>query len=132
MSNFKFSQKSLEKLNSIDPKLKFLAEEVLKISPIDFSIIDGFRDRVKQNELFTAGKSKCDGYKTLSKHQLGQAIDILPCKEKYNYSRDIFILVGLFIAVAKQMNINIRVGALWDYSSTKDNNFVDAYHIELY
>ena len=128
---FKFSQKSLKNLEGVDNQLKLLANEVLKISPIDFSIIDGFRDRVKQNELFTAGKSKCDGYKTLSKHQLGQAIDILPCKEKYNYSRDIFILVGLFIAVAKQLNIEIKTGALWSYNTTLDNQFIDAYHIEL-
>ena len=128
---FKFSQKSLKNLEGVDNQLKLLANEVLKISPIDFSIIDGFRDRVKQNELFTAGKSKCDGYKTLSKHQLGQAIDILPCKEKYNYSRDIFILVGLFIAVAKQLNIEIKTGALWSCNTTLDNQFIDAYHIEL-
>lgn len=128
---FKFSNGSLEKLAGVDVRLQKLANEVLKISPIDFSITEGFRDRVKQNELFMTGKSKCDGYKTLSKHQLGQAIDILPCKEKYNYSRDIFILVGLFIAVAKQLNIEIKTGALWSYNTTLDNQFIDAYHIEL-
>ena len=124
---FKFSNKSLEKLNSVDPKLKFLAEEVLKISPIDFSITCSLRKKEEQEQLVKEGKSKT----IYSKHLLGKAIDILPCKEKYNQSKDIFILVGLFIAVAKQLNIKIRVGALWDYNSTKDNNFIDAYHIQV-
>ena len=127
MSEFRFSQKSLEKLAGVDVKLQKLANEVLKISPIDFSITCGLRTKEEQEKLVKEGKSKT----IYSKHLLGKAIDILPCKEKYNKPTDIFILVGLFIAKAKELNINIRVGALWDYSSTKDNNFMDAYHIEV-
>ena len=40
MSNFKFSQKSLEKLAGVDIRLQTLAKKVLEISPIDFSIIE--------------------------------------------------------------------------------------------
>lgn len=127
MSNFKFSQKSLEKLASVDVKLQTLAKKVLEISPIDFSITCGLRTKEEQEQLVKEGKSKT----IYSKHLLGKAIDILPCKEKYNKPTDIFILVGLFIAKAKELNINIRVGALWDYNSTKDNNFIDAYHIQV-
>lgn len=125
--NFKFSQKSLDKLAGIDVRLQKLANEVLKISPIDFSITCGLRTKEEQEQLVKEGKSKT----IYSKHLLGKAIDILPCKEKYNKPADIFILVGLFIAKAKELNINIRVGALWDYNSTKDNNFIDAYHIQV-
>lgn len=127
MSEFIFSQKSLEKLNSVDLKLKFLAEEVLKISPFDFGITEGFRDRATQNKYFQDGKSKCDGINTLSKHQLGQAIDIMvydengkrTWQEKYYYQ-----VAGVFKAVAKQMNINIRWGG--DFKS-----IVDMPHFEL-
>ena len=124
---FKFSRKSLENLRSVDIKLQTLANEVLKISPIDFSITCGLRTKEEQEQLVKEGKSK-----TLnSKHLQGLAVDIMSCKEGYSQAKDIFILVGLFIAVAKQLNINIRVGALWDYNSTKDNNFIDAYHIQV-
>jgi len=34
------------------------------------------RDAETQNRLFKEGKSKCDGYKILSKHQSGSALDI--------------------------------------------------------
>ncbi len=124
---FKFSQKSLKFLDGVDPKLKLLAEKVLEITPIDFAVVSSIRNKAEQEQLVKEGKSK-----TLnSLHLVGKAIDIMPCKEKYTQAKDIFILVGLFIAIAKQLNINIRVGALWDYNSTKDNNFIDAYHLEI-
>lgn len=37
---FKFSNRSLEKLASVDVKLQTLAKKVLEISPIDFSIVE--------------------------------------------------------------------------------------------
>ena len=129
---FKFSTKSEQLLNMVQKELNILAHEVLKISPIDFSITEGYRSRMKQKELYTDGKSKIDGEIKLGKHQLGKAIDIVCCKEGYKEPlRDIYIVIGLFVAKAKELKINIRVGALWNKSSTKDNDFVDAFHIEL-
>lgn len=125
---FKFSTKSEQLLNTVYKELNILAHEVIKISPIDFSITEGFRDRMKQKELYNEGKSR-----TLkSKHCECKAIDIMCCKEGYKEPlRDIYIVIGLFLAKAKELNINIRVGALWDNNSIKDNNFIDAFHIEL-
>ena len=128
---FKFSTKSEQLLNTVQKELNVLAHEVIKISPINFQITEGFRDRMRQKELYAEGKSKIDGEIKLGKHQLGKAVDIVCCKEGYTEPlRDISIVVGLFIAKAKELNINIRVGALWDKTSTKDNNFIDAFHIE--
>lgn len=125
---FKFSTKSEQLLNTVCKELNILAHEVIKISPIDFSITEGFRDRMKQKELYNECKSR-----TLkSKHCECKAIDIMCCKEGYKEPlRDIYIVIGLFLAKAKELNINIRVGALWDNNSTKNNNFIDAFHIEL-
>ena len=129
---FKFSTKSEQLLNTVQKELNVLAHEVIKISPIDFSITEGFRDRMRQKELYAEGKSKIDGEIKLGKHQLGKAVDIVCCKEGYTEPlRDIYIVIGLFLAKAKELNIKIRVGALWDKTSTKDNNFIDAFHIEL-
>ena len=129
---FKFSTKSEQLLNTIQKELNILAHEVIKISPINFSITEGHRSKMKQKELYADGKSKIDGEIKLGKHQLGKAIDIVCCKEGYTEPlRDIYIVIGLFIAKAKELNINIRVGALWKKSSTKDNDFIDAFHIEL-
>ena len=70
---FKFSITSLQKLNTVDQNLQVLANEVMKISPIDFAITEGFRDRMRQKELCNEGKSK-----TLnSKHCLDIDTEIL-------------------------------------------------------
>ena len=128
---FNFSTKSEQLLNTVQKELNVLAHEVIKISPINFQITEGYRDRMRQKELYAEGKSKIDGEIKLGKHQLGKAVDIVCCKEGYTEPlRDIYIVIGLFIAKAKELNINIRVGALWDKTSTKDNNFIDAFHIE--
>ncbi len=84
---FKLSNQSLNKLKLVEPKLKTLVEEVLKISPYDFTITEGLRTTEKQQELFkqnTLNKiiTKCDGIKNKSKHQankngLSEAMDIM-------------------------------------------------------
>ena len=127
---YSFSNKSKQILNTVHKDLKILAYEVLKISPIDFAITEGYRSQVKQEYLYKTSKSK-----TLkSKHTELKAIDICPYinnKLDYEATNDLFIIVGLFIAKAKELNINIRVGALWDNNSIKNNSFVDGWHIEL-
>ena len=129
---FELDAKSLNRLNGVDKRLVDLTKQVAKITPIRVQITEGFRDRMRQKELYAEGKSKIDGEVKLGKHQLGKAVDIVCCKEGYTEPlRDIYIVVGLFNAVAKQLNIKIRVGALWDKTSTKDNNFLDAFHIEV-
>ena len=129
---FELDAKSLNRLNGVDKRLVDLTKQVAKITPIRFQITEGYRDRMRQKELYAEGKSKIDGEIKLGKHQLGKAVDIVCCKEGYKEPlRDIYIVIGLFLAKAKELNINIRVGALWDNNSTKDNNFIDAFHIEV-
>lgn len=127
---YSFSKKSKQILSKVHKDLNVLANEVLKISPIDFAITEGYRNQAKQEYLYKTGKSK-----TLkSKHTELKAIDICPYinnKLDYEATNDLFIIVGLFIAKAKELSINIRVGALWDNDSVKNNNFVDGWHIEL-
>ena len=129
---FELDAKSLNRLNGVDKRLVDLTKQVAKITPIRFQITEGYRDRMRQKELYAEGKSKIDGEIKLGKHQLGKAVDIVCCKEGYKEPlRDIYIVIGLFLAKAKELNINIRVGALWDKTSTKDNNFIDAFHIQV-
>jgi peptidoglycan L-alanyl-D-glutamate endopeptidase CwlK len=127
---FKFSKSSISRLETVDPKLQTLAREVLKLSPIDFAITEGLRTPQRQAQLYRDRKTK-----TLnSKHLEGKAIDICPIidnKLNYDSRDDIMFLAGLFYGVASQLNIEIRVGALWDNNSIAKNNFIDAYHIEL-
>ena len=129
-NKYHFSTLSEQLLNTVHKDLNILAHDVLKISPIDFSITEGYRSEKRQEYLYKTGKSK-----TLnSKHSECKAIDICPYinnKLDYEATNDLFIIIGLFIAKAKELKVNIRVGALWDNDSVKNNGFVDGWHIEL-
>jgi peptidoglycan L-alanyl-D-glutamate endopeptidase CwlK len=144
-NQFYFSSSFLSHLEGVDPRLQFLAKEVLKISPIDFAITEGLRTSQRQVQLYREGKTK-----TLnSKHIDGKAIDICPViNNKLDFSKeaepDLFFIIGLFYLKAKELseryeltggseglNIKLRLGAFWDYNSIKENKFVDGYHIEL-
>ena len=127
---FKFSEKSVEKLNTVDPVLKKLVCEVQKISPIPFEISEGIRSLARQRQLIAEGKSK-----TLkSKHLLGQAIDFVPLRKgKWNFNgwESAAFIAGLFIAKSKELGIKIVSGALWWNSCIEDVNFRDHWHIQI-
>lgn len=147
---FKFSQQSLNKLNTVDPQLQILAHEVLKISPYDFAITEGLRTLEKQQELFKQNKpnkiiTKCDGINNKSKHQEGKAIDIMiyiqeidktDKTDKTTTNKPTGRIIGtweekyyreiatIFKQKAKELNINIRWGG--DFKG-----FFDGPHFEL-
>jgi hypothetical protein len=152
--SFHFSKSSMDKLLTVDEKLQILACKVIEITPVDFAITSGLRTLEEQQELFKQGKSKCDGIIKKSKHQEGKAIDICPVidgKLDYGAIGELFFLNGLFYAKAKELkevydtkkmygldcdikgglDIILRLGALWDENSIKNNKFLDGYHIEV-
>ena len=49
---FKFSIRSIQLLNTADKRLGILANEVLKVSKIDFGITDGWRSQEKHSRYF--------------------------------------------------------------------------------
>ena len=56
---YKFSKRSLNNLMNVDERLKSICYELIKV--IDFTVIEGFRTRERQKELFDKGFSKIDG-----------------------------------------------------------------------
>lgn len=122
---FKFSKSSLNKLATVDERLQTLANEVLKISKVDFGISYGLRTDTEQQEIYKSGASQCDGIIKKSKHQDGLAFDFvcyvdnkITFEKKYYY-----YIVGLIQVIANQLNIDITCGVWW--------SFEDCGHIEL-
>jgi len=122
---FEFSSKSDIKLKTVKKNLQTLASEVLKISKLKFEITEGLRDLKTQQEYYKQSKSQCDGINKKSKHQIGEAIDIvcyvnnkITWDKKYYY-----YIAGLFEAKAKELDINIKWGGWW--------SFEDCCHFEL-
>lgn len=69
---FKFSKRSLNNLEGVHKDLQAIAHEAIKITPIDFVVIEGLRSVSRQKKLFESGASQT----MRSRHLTGHAIDI--------------------------------------------------------
>ena len=119
---YKFSQRSLNNLMNVDEKLVLICNELIK--RIDFTVIEGYRTRERQKELFDKGFSKIDGISKKGKHNYfpSRAVDIIPYKKGHNpfdgskESEDMFYeLAEQFKKVAKELNIVIVWGGDWEW-----------------
>ena len=124
MKQFYFSQRSEVFLSEVNPSLKNIAREALKITRIDFAIISGKRNMAQQRELVRKGASK-----TLnSKHLKGDAIDIAPIDPKTgkaNFDRALALEIAIAIMQAAQnQGVRIEWGGTW-------RNFEDIPHFEI-
>ena len=134
---FKLSRRSYDRLTGVDQRLIYLADEVIKITPIDFGIayLGGRRTAEEQNQLFLDGNSQKDGMTDLSKQQLGQALDILPfVNGKVNLDEWSYAMIlSAFYIKAKELEIKIRFGANWNGDNIwiKGQSFIDLPHIEI-
>jgi len=78
MSNFKYGKSSMRRLKTVNPEMQEIALKALEISEVDISIVDGLRTAQEQNKVYKSGNSELDGYKRVSSHQTGDAIDVVP------------------------------------------------------
>jgi len=87
---YKFSQKSIDNLQGVHPKLREVIETAITDSPVDFTVTDGVRTTEQQKELYAQGRTKpgavvtnADGVTFKSNHQAkadgyGYAVDLYP------------------------------------------------------
>lgn len=133
---YKFSNRSLEKLKGLHPRLIEFAHELLKKSRYDFTITAGKRTAEEQNLLYQKGRTmpgnivtNCDGYKYKSNHQIkndgyGHAFDIaVLINNKITWDPKYYIEVG---KAAEQLmkDYEIEWGGNW-------KSFKDYPHFEL-
>jgi peptidoglycan L-alanyl-D-glutamate endopeptidase CwlK len=128
----KFSRRSLEVLNKINPVLSEIMCDAIDLSPIDFGIPSdgGLRTAERQYELFLAEKSKCDGYKIKSNHQTGNAVDVFAYVNGRASWSDVHlsIIAGVVLSVANRKGVKLR----WGGTFGSDNfNGWDMPHFEI-
>ena len=126
---YKFSKRSLNNLSGIHPDLVKVMNAAIKNAPVDFVITEGVRTLKRQQELFKQGKSKCDGIKNKSNHQIksdgyGYAVDLYPLPIDYKNKEPYKILSGHIKKVAHELNVKIQWGGDW-------KTLVDMPHYEL-
>jgi hypothetical protein len=128
MSEFKFGQASLNRLQSVDERLQRIANLALSISKVDFGIPSngGLRTAEEQNRLYHGGKSQLDGYKKKSFHQTGKALDVYAfVNGKASWEREHLAMVACaMLQAASTLGYKLEWGGHW-------RNFVDMPHFEL-
>lgn len=69
---FVLGSKSLAKLNGVHPDLVKVVKAAIKLSEVDFTVLEGLRTLTRQKQLLAAGATK-----TLnSRHLTGHAVDL--------------------------------------------------------
>ena len=125
--------KSLENLKGVNPILIEILERALEISStradgVDFTIIStaGIRTPEQQNRLFKEGVSKADGYNKISKHQTGDALDVVPyLNGRASWDEKELLKVAVcMLQASKELGYNLKWGGFW-------RTFKDLPHYQL-
>ena len=136
MGKFKLSQRSLKRLEGVEPDLVNIVCLAIERTPVDFGVawMGGLRTPEEQNQLYKDKVSTKDGYLRLSKHQFGEAVDLQAfvggkaiVSEKMQC-----VIAGVMFSCAAELGETIRWGGDWDSDGNLgDQTFNDLYHFEI-
>lgn len=130
MSKVQLGQRSLARLNGVNPSLIAVFKKACESMPFDITVIEGVRSYERQQELLKQGATKVK----VSRHMSGNAIDIAPYPIDWNDTERFKIVAHHMFAAAKELGIVIRWGGNWsrqDETVKPTSSFVDMPHFEL-
>ena len=130
-----FSKRSIERLNTCDPRLVALFNRVISLGLIDMTVIWGHRGEKEQEEMFRTGRSRVKWPHSKHNSMPSKAVDVAPYvngKPSWNDKHCSF-LAGIVMTVADEMGIKVRWGGNWDMDGEPitDQRFDDLIHYEL-
>lgn len=126
----RFSETSLSRLGTCDPRLQRVLHEVIR--HFDCTILEGHRNKERQDRMVEEGKSKVrwpDG-----KHNTvpSLAVDVTSYPVVWDDRERQTLFAGYVLATAKAMGIDLRWGGDWDGDTeVRDNGFDDLVHFEI-
>ena len=108
---YQLSQRSLSKLEGVDPQLVAVVKRAIELTKVDFGVTEGLRTVERQKELVAAGKSQT----MASKHIEGRAVDLVAyigsdIAWELNLYDDI---CDAMAQAAREVGVAIRWGAAW-------------------
>jgi peptidoglycan L-alanyl-D-glutamate endopeptidase CwlK len=108
---FKLSQRSLNRLEGLDPKLVSVVKRAIELTDIDFGVTQGLRTIEEQKALVASGASKTMN----SKHLDGRAVDVVAyLGSRISWEVSLYDnIANAFKAAAKELDVEIRWGAAW-------------------
>ena len=125
-----FGKRSRERLESCNSDLRMVFNEVIK--SVDCSILEGHREKERQNQLFDEGKTKVLYPDGRHNDYPSNAVDVVPYPVNWEDRERMTLFAGFVLGVANQMGITLRWGGDWDQDfEVQDNKFDDFPHFEL-
>tara|TARA_R110000868_G_scaffold91299_1_gene253295 strand:- start:1106 stop:1558 length:453 start_codon:yes stop_codon:yes gene_type:complete len=109
---FRLSERSLDKLEGVNPILVAVVKRAIELTTVDFGVTEGLRTFETQRKYVTAGKSQT----MTSKHLTGDAVDLVAYVEgsvswELNLYDDI---ADAMKAAATELGVEIKWGAAWN------------------
>lgn len=115
---YKFGKTSQDRLNTCHPDLIKLMETAIKGSPLDFSIICGYRNKEDQDRAFRDGKSELK-YPAGKHNKIPSlAVDIAPYPTDWDDTKKFKEISKHIKKVARDLDISLWWGG--DWSRLKD------------
>lgn len=127
---FKLSQKSLSKLEGVDPRLVKVIKRAIEVTEVDFTITEGLRTKATQALYVKQGKSQTMN----SKHLEGLAVDLAAwVNGTINWNFDYYFKIADAVRKASiELGIQVKWGGAWRYLNDYDSSrkAYDAYIAE--
>ena len=121
---FRFGKRSESNLVGVHPDLVRVMRRAIRVSPIDFVVIEGLRTIERQHQLVADGASRT----MKSRHIHGFAVDLAPIDpttKKVSFKWDLYYtLIPAVRKAATDERVKLEFGADWA-------KFPDAPHVQL-
>ena len=147
---YKLSTKSQERLIGVEPELKEIVYEAIKVTKVDFGVIEGLRTEEKQKQLVESGASQT----MKSKHLEGRAVDLMAyIGGRGSWELNVYDeIADAMKEAAIKVDVAVRWGAAWTVTDIREGEgtmeeamnsyidtrrgqgrrpFIDAPHFEL-
>lgn len=106
-----FSKRSLDNLNTCDPRLQALAHDAIKY--IDFSVVCGFRDKQAQDLAYATKRSRVPFPHSKHNTNPSKAFDLAPYPLDWKNLKRFHVLAGVLLVLARQRGLSLVWGGDW-------------------
>jgi peptidoglycan L-alanyl-D-glutamate endopeptidase CwlK len=139
---FTFSERSLNNLKGVHPKLVAVVHRALELSTIDFTVLEGVRTQARQDELWAQGRTtpgqvvtwvQTSGTHGIQADGYGHAVDLAPYPIDWTDQKRFDQLATVMFAAAKELGVTLRWGGNWDMDNfVHEHGESDSPHFELF
>ena len=115
---YKLSTKSQERLIGVEPELKEIVYEAIKVTKVDFGVIEGLRTEEKQKQLVESGASQT----MKSKHLEGRAVDLMAyIGGRGSWELNVYDeIADAMKEAAVKVDVAVRWGAAWTVTDIRE------------